>query len=302
MSWVPKHTGEVLVSTLTGQPSVLSSSSGVVQVPLDASVYGIPVPTGFGTVYRGIRVVLEFTLTISNSAAGWFGYVYLGDRAYDPTQVGHLSGNLSYQFVSGVSQAGSPYSGVLDFEFDCATFPPDQAYAVWNGRGTRTLTGIADGTAQNGSLGQAKLKSILDSAFVQVYMGQGGTADLYPIQVTRVYVSEYPTADTPVAPNAPSIYPASGTLQGVQLVVIQGSGTIRYTLGGSEPTASSPIYTGPFRLASSATVKAKAFQNSLSSDTTTSVLVIQGADYLKIPSYTAAVLPYLLEQYKGDNP
>ena len=101
---------------------------------------------------------------------------------------------------------------------------------------------------------------------------------------------------------APSIYPASGTLQGVQLVVIQGQGTIRYTLDGSEPTASSPIYTGPFRLAYSAAVKAKAFQSSLASDTTTSVLVIQGADFLKIPSYTAAVLPYLLEQYKGDNP
>ena len=101
---------------------------------------------------------------------------------------------------------------------------------------------------------------------------------------------------------APSIYPASGTLQGVQLVVIQGKGTIRYTLDGSEPTASSPIYTAPFRLASSATVKAKAFQDSIASDTTTSVLVIQGADFLKIPSYTAATLPYLLEQYKGDNP
>lgn len=111
-----------------------------------------------------------------------------------------------------------------------------------------------------------------------------------------VDVFNYPTYPTP------SIYPASGTLQGVQLVVIQGSGTIRYTLDGSEPTASSPVYAGPFRLASSATVKAKAFQNSMASDTSTSVLVIQGDDFLKIPSYTAAVLPLLLEQYKGDNP
>ena len=110
------------------------------------------------------------------------------------------------------------------------------------------------------------------------------------------------SGNIPDTATAPRIYPASGTLQGVQLVVIQGQGTIRYTLDGSEPTASSPIYTGPFRLASSATVKAKAFQNSLESATATSTLVIQGADFLKIPSYTAHVLPYLLEQYKGDNP
>jgi hypothetical protein len=39
--------------------------------------------------------------------------------------------------------------------------------------------------------------------------------------------------------------------------------TIRYSTDGSEPTASSPIYTGPITLAASATVKARAFKAGL---------------------------------------
>ena len=103
-------------------------------------------------------------------------------------------------------------------------------------------------------------------------------------------------------PVPPSIYPASGTLQGVQLVVIQGQGTIRYTVDGSEPTASSPIYTGPFRLSAPTTVKARAYISPLESSTATAILDIQGAVLQSVPSYRDRVLPYLLEQYKGDNP
>ena len=115
-------------------------------------------------------------------------------------------------------------------------------------------------------------------------------------------VSIYTVRDSlPILP-APSIYPPSGTFQGVQIVTIQGSGVIRYTLDGSEPTTSSPIYTVPFRISSPTTVKAKAFGLPLESTTATAILDIQGASLQRIPNYRDHVLPYLLEQYKGDNP
>ena len=101
-------------------------------------------------------------------------------------------------------------------------------------------------------------------------------------------------------PNAPRIYPSTGILQGIQLVVIQGTGVIRYTLDGSEPSASSPIYTAPFRLSSPTIVKARAY-SPLGSTTATEVLDIRGAVLQAVPSYRDHVLPYLLEQYKGDN-
>ena len=103
------------------------------------------------------------------------------------------------------------------------------------------------------------------------------------------------------APNAPRIYPSTGILQGIQLVVIQGTGVIRYTLDGSEPSASSPIYTAPFRLSAPTTVKARAYATPLESATATAILDIQGASLQRIPNYRDHVLPYLLDQYKGDN-
>jgi hypothetical protein len=73
-------------------------------------------------------------------------------------------------------------------------------------------------------------------------------------------------------PNAANSGPAtssvdvtpSGTFQGSQTVTLSQrgdgvSGTIRYTTNGSEPTASSPAYSGPLNLNSSGIVRAKVF-------------------------------------------
>jgi hypothetical protein len=59
----------------------------------------------------------------------------------------------------------------------------------------------------------------------------------------------------------PEINPRpAGTVSGplaVTLGTSSGTGTIRYTLDGSEPSPNSPLYSGPITLASSATIKAK---------------------------------------------
>ncbi|MFI4942732.1 MAG: chitobiase/beta-hexosaminidase C-terminal domain-containing protein, partial [Burkholderiales bacterium] len=65
-----------------------------------------------------------------------------------------------------------------------------------------------------------------------------------------------PTVATPV------VEPAGGTLSGPQVVQIgtlTPGATIRYTLDDSEPTDASPLYDGPFEVASDARVRARAF-------------------------------------------
>jgi hypothetical protein len=61
---------------------------------------------------------------------------------------------------------------------------------------------------------------------------------------------------------APTMSPGTNTYSNdvsVTLSSSQTGATIRYTLDGSDPTASSPLYGGPLTITSSTTVKAKAF-------------------------------------------
>jgi alpha-tubulin suppressor-like RCC1 family protein len=78
---------------------------------------------------------------------------------------------------------------------------------------------------------------------------------------------------------APSISPVTGTYQANQTVTmtsLTGSADIRYTLDGTEPTASSTQYTAGFTVDVSRTVKAKAFKSGmLPSATSTNVLTLK---------------------------
>jgi len=65
---------------------------------------------------------------------------------------------------------------------------------------------------------------------------------------------------------APAFSPAAGTYtnaQNVTLTCATSAATIRYTLDGSEPCATSPMYTGAINVASNTTVKAKAFKSGM---------------------------------------
>jgi hypothetical protein len=77
-----------------------------------------------------------------------------------------------------------------------------------------------------------------------------------------------PASSLPVTAVAqPIISPAAGTYAGsvtVSLSDATAGAAIRYTLNGSDPTDSSPVYGGSFTLQASATVKARAFEDGLS--------------------------------------
>ena len=108
---------------------------------------------------------------------------------------------------------------------------------------------------------------------------------------------------TPNPPPSPSIYPSSGTFQGVQLATLKSPQAlpIRYTLDGSEPTISSPLYISPIPVNKDTQIKAAAFDGTISSGTVAVSYMITTGILNRIPSYRDHVLPYLLEQYKGDN-
>ncbi|MBC8011875.1 MAG: chitobiase/beta-hexosaminidase C-terminal domain-containing protein, partial [Burkholderiales bacterium] len=83
---------------------------------------------------------------------------------------------------------------------------------------------------------------------------------------------------------APFFAPAAGTFLEAVTVTLSSAtpgATIRYTLDGSPPTAASPLYTGPFTLATSATVSARAFAADLADSAVSSA------------TYQLTTLPYL---------
>jgi hypothetical protein len=89
--------------------------------------------------------------------------------------------------------------------------------------------------------------------------------------VEQYLMSKYQIADT-VTP--PRVHPAGGLFQGSALVSLSdgtSGAEIRYTLDGSDPSLGSPLYTQPFTLTHSATVRAKAFAAGLTDSATTTV-------------------------------
>ena len=70
----------------------------------------------------------------------------------------------------------------------------------------------------------------------------------------------------PTTVATPQIYPVGGMISGSTAITILTStvgATIHYTIDGTTPIASSPVYTGAFQLPASATVKAIAFASGL---------------------------------------
>lgn len=101
---------------------------------------------------------------------------------------------------------------------------------------------------------------------------------------------ETQTVATPVLSPAGGTYTAS---QSVTITCSTAGSTIRYTLDGNEPTASSTAYTGAITISATATVKAKAFASGMNdSQTASATYTINKPDTVSAPVFTPAAGTY----------
>lgn len=91
---------------------------------------------------------------------------------------------------------------------------------------------------------------------------------------------------------APAFNPAAGTYTSAQTITITcatSGAEIRYTTDGTEPTATSALYSSAITVSSTTTLKAKAFKSGMNSSTTvTAVYTIGNTQTVAIPVFSPA--------------
>ena len=98
---------------------------------------------------------------------------------------------------------------------------------------------------------------------------------------------------------APTFQPAPGTFTASQSVTVSSTttgATIRYTLDGTEPTLTSPVYSVPLGLPHTAELRARAFKHDFSGSTTTVGLYVIDLGTVDAPRFTPAGGRYTARQ------
>ena len=111
-----------------------------------------------------------------------------------------------------------------------------------------------------------------------------------------------PTVSTPVF-SVPGGYYTSP--QTVSISISTSGATIRYTTNGSEPTESSPVYTGPITIQTTTTLKAKAFKSGMNPSATATAVYTIGSTPppppgFKIVGYYPSWQPGKLDRIQWD--
>ena len=302
-SWTGIHPGETLLYTLNGMEAARIGGNGVDQVPI-ADTIGFSIPSNL-QAHRGLRLRGIFTgCNVQSYTLGayLFSYLKIKTSAVDGTDVtpNSSAGTLAAPDLPDKVR----YTGTFDISITAETFAPNPSLCVPDISGALTVT-VEGGSTYTlpytyyGAGYPVCTWTDFLAAWVQLTAGSTGS-DSHIFQMEEVHVSEWLTMDPP---DSPAIYPPSGAYKGVQLAVLTAqTGTIRYTTDGSDPTTSSEIFTHGFRITDGMTIKAVVDLDGLLSPVSEASYSIVGNKLVSIPSYTAHVLPYLLEQYKGDNP
>ncbi len=109
-------------------------------------------------------------------------------------------------------------------------------------------------------------------------------------QTIAVFVIDGSGTVTPPAPATPVIEPSGGSFTDSVTVTIRSPETVRYTTDGRTPSSASPLYSGPFTLRSTATVKAVAYRSGVaSSQAVASFVITEG--YAPTASDTVKMTP-----------
>ena len=97
---------------------------------------------------------------------------------------------------------------------------------------------------------------------------------------SAVASATYTISSAAEAPATPTFNPAAGTYSTAQNVTIScatSGAEIRYTIDGSNPSATSALYSGPIAISQTTTIKAVAIKNGLSSAIAVAAYTIQGS-------------------------
>ncbi len=250
--------GGVTVNLLPGDTTTTTSTSGGYAIPLGTtsgalvltfSGGGVPQATQVtGLAVPGINVKVDLVLSSQTRVIGLSGDLNFGSVAAGGSATRTLTiantGN-SPLVVTGITHTSAVFSGNFS-----GTVPS---------AGTRTATITFSPTAIQAYSGTLTVASnATGGTSTKAESGTGATA---------------PVASTPViTPNGGSF----GTRVRVKITCATSGAIIRFTKDGSEPTASSPKYSGRFAIKTTTTIKAKAFKTGFTESATASAVFTKG--------------------------
>lgn len=306
-AWSATKPSESLLLSYTPGSASFAPGSGVTQADIgQGTAKAVLASTADLDAFRGLRIEADFTGHNHGafpSGDCLFGYLE-GKTLPSGGSDTPLPGTWIPTFSGAELPLKSRYTLHLDLYITATTYSPSPDRCVPEITGTATVA-VEGGPTTTKAVTYYGSGNPIDTwaGFLATYFSVsfGSTAYGHAIQPDVVHLSEWATVDPPPAP---SIFPVSGTYQGTQLLTILATGgTAHYTTDGSDPTALSPVYTPGYRIQDGTTIKAVTVSpEGLLSPVSSASYRISGNKIVSIPSYRNHVLPYLLEQYKGDNP
>ena len=199
---------------------------------------------------------------------GWSGS---GDAWYNPPKIEEYTSIRAYVYnvfprktgsiASGrvLDQSGSPVAGANVALSDGQTTVSDAngIYAFIAPAGTYDLTAAKDGFTALGSVTLGETAGVNVSTNLGTYGayndGVGKNGNVYD---NNLQFADMPSTSAPVfSPGSCAIHPATN----VTITCANANATIRYTVDGTAPDETSPLYDGPIYVNDTVTIKARAF-------------------------------------------
>ena len=206
-----------------------ATTGAIVRYTLDGSV-----PTGTSPLYSGpIPISTTTTLRAAAFKSQW--------STSDETS-GTYAMNFGTLAAPTIEPATGTYVGGVTVTMSSPQSGATIRFTTNGDTPTESSAAYASAISVDGTM------TVKARAFRPDYTASGETSHTYTIESA-----------------SPIINPSTGTYSSEQTVTITAAAgppsTVRYTLDGSAPTASSPAYTGSFNITTATTVKARSFPN-----------------------------------------
>ncbi|MDD5688424.1 MAG: carbohydrate-binding protein [Elusimicrobia bacterium] len=166
--------------------------------------------------------------------------------------------------ASGLTSNGGPVH--LEFgQHNVAPYIKTTSVSVPPTGGWGTWTDVTLSPSVTLTAGNQIMKLVLETSAAT------GCGNFNYIKLIRI------SAETPNTVATPTISPSAGTYAGSVIVTLDcatSGAPIRYTTDGTDPTLSSTLYSAPFTLTASATVRARAFKDTMTDSSVNSVAYV----------------------------